>query len=135
MPSAAVVASFFNYPLIARNLSCHFSRYRNCFFYDFRPLWLPKRIPKTSTFISPVRFTTETRWARYDHIFTFRMNTCFCNLFHNWSGNGYATNTLTTSAEITKTIMVVWSVILFISTDATNRDKENKEYYSLHDDS
>jgi hypothetical protein len=31
--------------------------------------------------------------------------------------------------------MVVWSVILFISTNASNRDKENEEYNFLHDDS
>ena len=135
LPSAAVAASFFKHPLITRNFSCHFSRYRNCFFYHFRPRWFPKRIPKTSTFISAVRFPTETRWSRYDYIFTLRMNTCFFYLFHKRFHNWYATNTLTTSAEITMTILVVWSITLFISKNVTDSYKENKEYYSLHGDS
>ena len=135
MRSAAVLAPFFKYPLITGDFSCHFCSYRNGFFYHFRPRWFPKRIPKTSTFITSVLFSTETCWARYDDIFTLRINACFCHFFHNWFRNWYATNTLTASAEITMTIMVVWSVILFISTNASNRDKENEEYNFLHDDS
>ena len=135
MRSAAVLAPFFKYPLITGDFSCHFCSYRNCFFYHFRPRWFPKRIPKTSAFISSMRFSTETRWARYDHIFTLRMNTCFFYLFHNWFYYWYATNTLTTSAEITMTILVVWSITLFISKNVTDSNQENKEYYSLHDDS
>ena len=121
--SAAVVAPFFNHPLITRNFSCHFSRYRNCLFYHFRPRWFPKRIPKTSTFITSVLFSTETRWSRYDHIFTLRMNTCFSHLFHNWFSNGHATNTLTTSTEITMAIMVIRPVLLLISTYAAKRNE------------
>jgi len=122
MPSAAMVAPFFNHPLITRNFACHFSRYRDCLFYHFRPRWFPKWIPETSAFITSVLFSTEARWARYDHIFTLRMNTCFFYFFHNWFRNGYATNTLTTSADITMTIMVVRPVLLFISTYATKRN-------------
>ena len=50
------------------------------------------------------------------------MNTYFFYLFHNWFRNGYATNTLTTSTEITMTIMVIWPVLLFISTYAAKRN-------------
>ncbi len=80
-------------------------------------------------------FSTEASWTRYDHIFTLRMNTCFFHLFHDRFCNWYATNTLATSAEITMTITVVWLVILFIGTDATDSDKKNNEYYASHNDS
>ena len=80
-------------------------------------------------------FSTEAGWARYNHIFTLRMNTCFFHLFHNWFCNWYATNALATSAEITMTITVVWLVILFIGTDATDSDNKNNEYYASHNDS
>ena len=80
-------------------------------------------------------FSTEASWARDDHFFTLRMNTCFSNFFHNRFHNWYTTNTLTTSTKITMTIMVVRLVFLFISINATDGDKANNEYYASHDDS
>ena len=72
-----------------------------------------------------------SKLARYDHIFTLRMNTCSC-LFHDRFCNWYATNTLATTKSLT--ITVVRLVILFIGTDATDSDKNN-EYYASHNDS
>ena len=63
------------------------------------------------------------------------MNTCFFHLFHDRFSQLVRDEYIGNFRRDHNDHHVVWLVILFIGTDATDSDKKNKEYYASHNDS